>query len=695
MHKNTLIATFLFILLASFVLAAQEGNRKASLKSIIGEVKIRRGSSPKWLPARPNMPLRPKDAVRTFVESEAVIRTSEGTIIKLGENATFEIQKLSGTTGGASKTSVKILTGSLAANVKKLVGAKSSFEFETPTAVAAIRGTKLGIDVKDSKTSVKVYEGKVYVKPVGADKGAEVKADQMTTVAKGQRDVKVEKMTEEDKKEDIINTLDTIVVDSVTKEDSVSTDTTAATEDSAKVEGLTLSIGTPTPGQIFNPGAMISVSGKVTNGDVKLSINGKDIKPTPEGMFKIDIKAPLTAGDHEIIVEASYGGKNQTIARPYSVKSMDGSLFLNIDEPQEGQEIPEPLVKVRGRTTPGAEVSVAGSGATVAPDGSFRSDVPIPDEEGDVSVDIEATLGSKSINKTVNIKYKAPEEDIDLIIAKPVKGFISCDGNIVISARVRPLKATVTVNGQPLNNGNGDITGMYKVSEDVGDLTLDFEVETEKNSKVFPVDVKYDPVGKSCNTKMPEIQPGQLPLNSKTSNLYFTVFDGTPGDNITFNYTVDGSGLTTENGINGSRFILPLEEGKHTYSLWAEDMAGNKSNVVNGSVIVMTKPPVIRLDEPSTNYKLLHIPPPAPGRPDTHLFDLSFSVENLPDDNGELLNEIIVQVVGGETKTKNKFYNDNDFDFNIKLNRGRNTVNIIVKDKNDRQVQNSLVIEIR
>lgn len=717
--KNTLLVVLFVLFSFNINLFAQQSNRKASLKSIIGEVKIRRGNSPKWVPARPNMPLKPKDAVRTFVESEALIKTSEGTVIKLGENATFEIQKLSGTIGGQSKTSVKILTGSLGANVKKLVGSSSSFEFETPTAVAAIRGTKLGIDVKDSKTSVKVYEGKVYVKPVGADKGAEVKADQMTTVAKGQKDIKIEKMAEEDKSSDIMASLDTIATeDTVTVDTSVTdtgivdttvTDTTAtdtlsatdttttdtsSTDTVVKVE-LTLSVATPKPGELFAPGAPVPVSGKVTSGDVKVFINGKETKPAPNGLFKMEIKVAMEAGDHDITIEASFGGKSENVVRSYSVKAPEGALFLNIDEPQPGQEITEPLVKVRGRTAPGAEVSIAGTAVPVSPDGSFRGEVPIPDEEGEVSVDVEATLGSQSIPKVIKVIYKAPQEDIDLVVTKPAQGFISCDGNIQISARVRPAKASVSVNGQALNNSNGEISGFFKVNEDPGDVTLDFEVDAEKESKNYNVGIVFDPVGKQCNTDIPEVQPSTLPASVNQSSLSFTVFDRTQGDQVSFKYTVDGGSLSSESGANGSRFSMPLDEGKHAYSIWAEDLAGNKSNVVSGNVIVMTKAPLITLDEPSSHYTLLHIPPPAPNRPDFHLYDLSFTVDNLPDDDGDLLSEVIVQVEGGSTKTKNKFYGRNDFDFSIKLKRGRNNINIVVRDKNNRQVEKPLVIEIR
>jgi len=712
-HKNTLYSTILLVVMIIMSVSAQQKGRSASIKNTIGEVKVRKGKSPKWIAARPNMPLRANDAVRTFVESEATLRTSEGTIIKLGENATFEIQELSGTVGGSSKTSVKILTGSLAANVKKLVGSKSSFEFETPTAVAAIRGTKLGIDVKDSKTSVKVYEGKVYVKPIGADKGAEVKADQMTTVAKGQKTVKIIKMEESDKVGDIISTIDTIsdtavvvVEDSIsidtTVVDSVDTDTLSVdstdidtvSTDTVEEKSISLTLASPVMGQVFLTGTPISVSGKVSDGTIKVVVDGKDVKPAPNGTFKIAVKAMMEDGEQDISVEATYEGQSESLIRTVSVKNPGGPLFLNIDQPTDGQIITEALVQVRGRTSPGAEVSVSGNSAIVSPDGSFRIDIPIADEEGEVFFDVETTLGSATKSTKFKVEY-IPNEVIELILGKPAPSAVICDNSIQISADVRPADATVSVNGQELTNSSGKVSGFYRVGDETGDIVLEFEVETERNSKSYPITISYDPVGKSCNTEMPEVQPGSFPLNASTSSLAFTVFDRTPEDEITFTYTVDGGGENSENGSNGSRFNVSVEEGKHSYSVWATDLAGNRSNVVNGEIILLTKAPLIALDEPSTNYKLLHVPPAAPGRNDVITFDLSFTVENLPDDNGDLLNLVAVAVAGGETKTKNKFYGDSEFDFSLKLKRGMNNITITVKDKNERQVETKLVIEVR
>ena len=145
-----------FVLITAFSSLAQ-GGRKCWIKSMVGDVKVQRSKSPKWIKARVNMPLREKDAIRTFVESEALIQTADGHILSLKENTTLELSVFIKDTKGAKKTNVKILSGDLMANVKKLTQKKSKFSFETPTAVAAIRGTKVGFDVEKDKTDIRVY----------------------------------------------------------------------------------------------------------------------------------------------------------------------------------------------------------------------------------------------------------------------------------------------------------------------------------------------------------------------------------------------------------------------------------------------------------------------------------------------------------------------------------------------------------
>ena len=103
--------------------------------------------------------------IRTYVESGTDVELESGTVIKIGENTVVSLEKLlQNKKNDVSNTSMKVVTGKVWANVKKLTNTKSEFDFETPTAVASIRGTRLGVSVDIQGTAVDVYEGLVLVR---------------------------------------------------------------------------------------------------------------------------------------------------------------------------------------------------------------------------------------------------------------------------------------------------------------------------------------------------------------------------------------------------------------------------------------------------------------------------------------------------------------------------------------------------
>ncbi|MCP6769331.1 hypothetical protein NL529_31235, partial [Klebsiella pneumoniae] len=71
---------------------------------------------------------------------------------------------------------------------------------------------------------------------------------------------------------------------------------------------------------------------------------------------------------------------------------------------------------------------------------------------------------------------------------------------------------------------------------------------------------------------------------SKSPLVTFTVVDRTPGEEITFYRDIDGA-LDSDHGPVSTPFSLNLEEGKHTYKVYAEDRQGNRSATISKSVI--------------------------------------------------------------------------------------------------------------
>ncbi len=694
MKYNKTILFFLFI----FCITIQGSERKCWIKNIVGEVKIQRKKSPKWIKARPNMVLKEKDAIRTFVESEVVLEISDGSQIKLEENTTLELSSYTISGKGAEETALKVMSGNLMANVKKLVNSKSKFEFETPTAVAAIRGTSVGFEVEKTKTNIVVYEGKVYVAPKGSKKGAELKSNQKTTIVKGQETVVVEDMTDSkrsssESSDTTGNETDTTLTDTTENEtDTTSTDTTATTD-----QKLELKVVSPENGQVVLPKSQIVIKGTVTPGDAEVLINGMKVKLSNAGGFRKVITAKDDEGEYTVTVEAIYNNESKTISRHYFVKDMPVDLNLNIFEPKDGQIINEPIVHVAGVVMPPlAEITISGLNVSVSPDGSFKKEIPIADEEGDVTVEIEAVYKDKSVVESRTVTYKFLEEDIALIIQAPPDNRILCDRQIQVKGTIRPVSIEeVIVQGLTIRVRNGVFDDFIMLPEEPGEHEIEFEAVGRDKNIVERRTVRFDPAGNQCNIDPPTIQPTTLPLITKSSRLPFTVFDKTLFDEIQVHTSIDGM-KDVETGMPGSTFYLEIEPGVHMYEVYAEDLNENKSQKVIGKISRLVEDLVIRMENPSGNYHLLHIPPFPQGKAFAPEFSVEFSIENLPDDNTKLLKEIrVINHANGNAATIKNFYDDIEFEVDIKLKRGQNQISIEVRDINDKIIQKQFVIEIR
>jgi len=189
------VSFLVVVMCAGFAAVCAEDGSGCTVKGIMGTVKVlnaRSKADPNnvstWPDARLGMALRAKDMIATLAESEARIETPNGSEVRLKENTKVEVAKLA---DGAGTTKLKVNDGSVVANVKKMTGDKGSFELETPTSLAAIRGTTVELDSrKDAGTTVKTFDGTVQVAPKGSKNSAAVGHYNMTEVAPGQKNAK-------------------------------------------------------------------------------------------------------------------------------------------------------------------------------------------------------------------------------------------------------------------------------------------------------------------------------------------------------------------------------------------------------------------------------------------------------------------------------------------------------------------------
>ena len=148
------------ILLVSTIAFGQKEFGKVTLP--LGRVQVQKGGSGDFKKAMPRMPIHEKDIVKTLAKSRCEITLVGGGKLRIGENSELEI----------TEANVKPMEKNFGATLKKgnvWVAAKAAFgekknvAVRTPTAVAAIRGTKYRANAGAAESQVLVYEGKVDI----------------------------------------------------------------------------------------------------------------------------------------------------------------------------------------------------------------------------------------------------------------------------------------------------------------------------------------------------------------------------------------------------------------------------------------------------------------------------------------------------------------------------------------------------
>ena len=129
----------------------------------IGKVKVYKAKSGKMEPAFVGLKLEEADKLIVGKNSQAVIKTDTGSIIKLKENTEFSLNTLR-KVDGKEQNSFAMKIGKAILKPRKLKKGES-FEVQTPSAVAGVRGTVFSVETTKSKdTKVAVYKGKVVLK---------------------------------------------------------------------------------------------------------------------------------------------------------------------------------------------------------------------------------------------------------------------------------------------------------------------------------------------------------------------------------------------------------------------------------------------------------------------------------------------------------------------------------------------------
>ncbi len=152
------------LLLGTAVIVFSQAWVLAKVSFYLGEVGYRKAQSEEWTGVALQQSLFSGDAVKTGAESRLELKTGdEGFVMRIDENTELELSPQSLENPG---TKAKARGGRVWTNVRRMAANRNNLTIETPTVLAAVRGTVFRIDVPDvNNTILRVYEGEVEVQP--------------------------------------------------------------------------------------------------------------------------------------------------------------------------------------------------------------------------------------------------------------------------------------------------------------------------------------------------------------------------------------------------------------------------------------------------------------------------------------------------------------------------------------------------
>jgi len=128
----------------------------------LGKVDLQNSLEGGWTRARPNQPVFEGNIIRTLQKSRCEITLTGGGKIRIGEQSELVLNQVS-VRPMVKNFSANLKKGNIWVSAKAAFGEKKNISVRTPTAVAAIRGTKFRAKAGEDESSVLVYDGRVDV----------------------------------------------------------------------------------------------------------------------------------------------------------------------------------------------------------------------------------------------------------------------------------------------------------------------------------------------------------------------------------------------------------------------------------------------------------------------------------------------------------------------------------------------------
>jgi hypothetical protein len=164
--QTTFLLSFILVILIVILSANQSAGKNFGKISLpLGKVEVQSGGTGDWAKAKPNFPVKEGDIIRTLAKSRCEITLVGGGKVRIGENAEL-VLNTANVKPMEKNFNASLKRGNIWVSAKAAFGEKKNVSVRTPTAVAAIRGTKYRAKAGEDESEVLVYEGKVDVNAV-------------------------------------------------------------------------------------------------------------------------------------------------------------------------------------------------------------------------------------------------------------------------------------------------------------------------------------------------------------------------------------------------------------------------------------------------------------------------------------------------------------------------------------------------
>jgi len=229
--------------------------------------------------------VRAGDRVRTGANAQAGLHWADGTRLEMGPETELVIQRCRvNKVRKHSATHFRLNLGEVWIRLRGALHPGSKFEVETPTIVAAVRGTIFGVKVfRDGTSRLEIYEGQVDILD---ERGQSMQAGisgECAVIGKGRFEVQRMSEAEADR-----------------------------WKSKADIIGPLVEVAEPTQRATTTSVALAPVSGK-TEDMTAITVNGERVKVSQKGVFRT--RARLTEGPNVITVVGTLGRLRTKVAR--------------------------------------------------------------------------------------------------------------------------------------------------------------------------------------------------------------------------------------------------------------------------------------------------------------------------------------------------------------------------------------------